>query len=861
MGIRGRKYCIPRIPNTVLSRSHLLAKFDKGLNNKLTMITAPAGYGKTTMMCKWLAEKTMSVVWITLEKEDNNRLRFWSELIAAGTGKSSSQFGHQDTEHDLLHEEAQIIRLIEYLNQLKDPVILVMDDFHFIENKAILKDITYLLRQLPLNVHLYIMSRVQPALRLSKLRINEELNELTKEDFLFDLQALDELDDKLPDLQLIKKEKDTILNRTEGWITGVKLAILIIRKSNQETDRLAGLSGQHPKIIDYFMEEVFEQQPKRIQQFLMQTAILTHLTSELCEEISELAGSNQLLQEIKNNNLFITPVEGKRESFRYHQLFQEFLIARLESQLPVEMIHRLHLKAGLWLESHGKSKEALGHFIAAKSYDRALSLLEGLVTEIFAEKEERLWKRVDKIPNELLFTKPNMYLITLASLFLDGKIVEVREKYRWAQHRLLESELPAEESEKFQSGLFLWGACSSYLERDFETAIDYTRKYLRDDPDGNLLMGLGMEGGSYHPVLETSDPQGNLAVAEDQFQSLLEMWSTTKNVYFYAQLCIDYGKLLYEWNRLKEAEVYFMKAIGIGQKYRNLYIELVATILLIRIRFATGRENQADYLLETLRNLIKQEKNPKLIRKVEIFIMKRNWYLDKKDLVKAWASEIGFHVDDEITPEKVDKYIFWTTILVETGEVEQAEKLLGRLLWQSQNEGLQKNVIQVLLYQSILLERKGRHIQSFYTFEEALYLAKTDKYLRTFLDIGKPMTRLFEKYLKARETQSFGKTNEIPIDYVKYILNHFPLVNRLEVSLDRDKVDSLLTERELEVLKCMRNGLSGKEIASKLNIAISTMKTHTNNIYRKLQVNNRFQAVQRAIRLGIIHEVSMNGQL
>lgn len=857
MTITGSKYCIPRIPNTVLSRPRLLTQLDKGLKSKLTIITAPSGYGKTTIMSEWLMEKTMSVAWITLEKEDNRWIRFWSHLILA-IQKESPQFENEDVEAYLRHENELIVRLIGHLNGLNKPIIIVLDDFHFIENEMILKDLSYLIKQIPIDVHFYLITRVQPALRLSKLDINGDINEFKKEDFLFNEEELGKLDDEYLALQLTKQEEETIITRTEGWITGIKLAVLIMQKSNQVSNQLGELSGRHPKIIAYFMEEVFELQPVKIQQFLMQTAILTNMTSELCKVTTGLEESSQLLQEIEDNNLFLTLVDDTKGSYRYHQLFREFLMVQLKEQVPKEMIKKLHMKAGLWLESDGDYKEAIEHFMAAESYEQEMNLLEELLSEIIFDEEEKLWKQLEEIPNELLFTKPTMYLMNLASLFLDGKTAEAKDKYRWVQRRLQEGGLQPDEELKFQSGLLLWAACKCYLEKDYEKAIAYTKKYLKIDPDGNLLIEYVMKGKNYHPYLEDSEPSGALVAAERDLQSLVKIWSKTKNVYFYAQLCIDYGKLLYEWSSLEEVEVYAGQAIEIGKKHRNLHIEVEATLLLIKVQFAKEQDDQAEFLLGRLRNLIKQEKNVELIRKVKVFKMKRDWYFGRKESAKKWASEIGFDIEGEITGEKLDQYIFWSVILIETGGYEQAKKLLGRLLWQSQNEGNQRRVIRVLLCQSILLEREGQEIQSFFTFEEALLLATRDKYLRTFIDIGKPMISLFEKYLGARKTQSFGKTNEIPIDYVKDVFSHFPLENRLELSIESASADSILTERELEVLACMESGLSGKGIASKLNIAMSTMKTHTNNIYRKLKVNSRLQAVQRARRLRIIESDEMN---
>lgn len=845
------KFSIPKPTENILLRPQLFAKLTEGLTCKLTMITAPSGYGKTMMTSNWALEKGLPLAWLTLDKEDNTWVRFCHHFIEA-IKKTTDIFNEIDLKRFVLSENELLSELLTGFSELTEPLVIVLDDFHTIQDELILQWFSFLINHLPLHVHIYVISHACPRLRVAKLRTNGEVNEVDMDDLRLDKQELEVFCKDVLSVSLSKEEAAMVLDKTEGWITGIKLFILIMQENERKGNHLTEISGAQQKISTYFFEEVFENESEKLQQFLMKTSILCFLNLPICEAVTGLGQKEQLLQEIESKNLFIVPLEDNRKKYRYHRLFHQFLYGQLRAQLSGDEIANLHLKAGKALEAYCYYEEAINHFIFGEDFEKTLQLLEKTVPRFLAEEKISLWKWTNQIPGEYLITKPKLYLLNLFSLILEGKMQEATEQHLLAEHYLREKELSETGKKKIQNGLFYLMAFRGYLEKDLETAVTYSKKYLENNPEGEVTIGFGMEQSRYHPIRRVFISSSDLRKAEQLLQPLLEIWATTKSIYFYAHLCIDYGKLLYEWNRLEEAEEYLLKAIKIGRKLGNLSLEIMATLLFVKVQFAANREEKVDYLLDNITTLVKQEGRLKLVHKIDFFRLQIKWKQGKVRLKSTHPLILSLQ-DKEVYPKvMIDASTFKVSLLIEEGKLEEAEQLLQYLLWICRVEEQQGNHIKLLLYRSLLLERQGNMIQSYYTLEEALDLSQKDQYIRTFLDLGEPLANLLSKYLSSRRQQVLNGTKQLSIDYVEFLLQLFPVGNHLKKKKGLES-KTILTDREIDVLKLMSKGLSNKDIAFYLDLSISTVKTHTNNIYRKLQVNSRLQAVQRASRLGILN--------
>lgn len=865
------KLHIPRIRHDIVARPLLMAKLDKGLDCKATLITAPPGYGKTTTVSEWTRTTTVPAAWVSLDEEDNHWLRFWMHLIAA-LKKAVAGFDEQAVYRFTSSEDAGesfIAALINRLNRMREPIAIVWDDFHYIEHASILDGMYYLLKRLPAHVHLYMISREQlkPSLPLSKLRMNGELNSIGVEDLRFKLGEAQRFFGNSVDGDLSVLEKKAILKRTEGWITGMRLAGIMFndrkvhdspRYSAYHSPRnvISDISGGQRDIADYFFEEVLGNQSELMQKFLLQTSILERLNNQLCAAVTGLANSVELLQELERKNLFIIPLDEHRKWYRYHHLFREYLSQQLDIREREQgRKDDLHSAAGKWLEEHNELQQAAVHYVAGRDYEEVLRLMAGMLPKLTDYERVTLHQWLNQLPDELLFEKPMLYLTNLASLFLSGHAEAAREKFWWAYERLeaASAHPPLSEAKMFRAGLLFLASFKTYLERDFAMSIHYSEQYKQCDPKGTLFVSLGTSSGGHHSNWEIHVMTSSLQTSEQVLKDLLQIWSETENAYFYAHLCIDYGKLLYEWNRLKEAEQYLLQTSEIGRAYGNVSLEVMAVLLLARVYTANGRLEVADALLQSLAEQVDEERYPKFAWKIEQFRVRQKWKQGEAESAKGWLAASELHEEDEIPSSMIEDYDFLACLLAEQQQSKEAVSLIERLLWMARRERRQSDTIRLLTHKSLLLARQGNDVQSLHVLEEALSIAEPAGFIRTFLDEGDPLLKLLSRYAAARQSQHLLQVRNVSLAYVKQLIGLFPIAQVADADGDQQTGAVWeLTAKEMEVIQLLRKGLSNKEIAAALSVSLSTVKTHVNNIYRKLQVNNRMLAIQRATQLKLI---------
>lgn len=851
------KLHIPYIRAPFITRSRLIKKLDEGLNHTLTLITAPAGYGKTTVLSQWAASSSIPASWVSLDHTDNQFLQFWSHSLAA-LKEASPSFDEQGILHYYEIDPSGtslIAYLINELHRLPMETVLIWDDFHYIENQRILDSIDYVLQRLPSQVHLYIASRTLPTLSLARLNTRGELNQLSIDDLRF---TLEETQDYIRTHQLSKSLDTAIVyERTEGWITGLRLAALSLSDKTNQYEQAPYLTGDKKVIADYFFEEVFTKQTADIQTFLLKTSVLERMNSELCAVLTEIENSVAILHYLEQIQLFIIPLDDRREWYRYHHLFQQFLRERLRLYEP-QLLKKLHMAAGHWLGEKQYDHEAIEHYLAGACYEEAMRSLQSMLPRLKDYERPALHQWLNQVPSPLLFQKPNLYLTNIASLFLSGKIEESTEQYWWAIHRLNEAQhsLSAEEVHTFYTGLSFLVAFRGYLERDFATCLEYSKDYLARDPNGNFMIGFGTNQEGYHPVWDIHVSSDHLPKAEQILKDLLQLWSATNNVYFIAHLCIDYGNLLYEWNRLEEARQYLQRSLEIGQTHHNTSLVVIASVWLAYIDRAAGEWPIAQRRLDTLKKNVNALSHPRLTRLIEVHQAQLHRIQGQTKQAVDWVGKSKLNADDEISFSMIEEYELLAIVMAEQGETAAALNLITHLFQLSKKENAHTKSLRLLLRKSLLLEQLGLEEQSIEVLEEALCLGEMDGCLRSFVDEGTSLIPLLSKYINVRQNNHRPPKNKVSLAYVKrlsYLLSMEQSKNRGNLEQETDHhidVINSLTAQEKTVLALIQAGLKNKEIAERLNISLSTVKTHINNIYHKLQVNNRFMAVQRAKEWG-----------
>lgn len=855
------KLHVPQTKGIIISRPHLYQLLDKGLNSKLTLITSPAGYGKSTLLSEWSTRINAKVAWVSFDRNDNNVLHFWTYIVESLKNKMLI-FDEQYTHYMDADPSGYtlIAMLINRLNRLTDEVVFVWDDFHTVNNSVILNGVNYLLERLPMHVHVYIASRTQPPLSLSRLRVEGNLIELGIDELRFGMEETKNFFNQCTDLSLSQAECTTIHARTEGWIAGIRVAALSMNddercvRTQKVKDKLDAMTGKHRNFTDYFFEEVLINQSEEMQQFLLKTSILERMNAELSEVVTNMPNGRLTLQQLEKDNLFLIGLDSEREWFRYHHLFQQFLRNQLETIYP-EQVKSLHARAGRWMQANGYVEEALDYYINGECYEEAILLLEKFIPSLPNGEWKKLHKWLNHIPIHLLFKKPLLFLTNAASLYLSGHVEEATDMYWWAVHELERTLIQFSKNEKlqFQAGLDFLVAFRAFLEQDFDSFLIYTQKYLDKIPSGDLLISFGSERDGYHPAWDIYFSDGALVEAEKSLIKLLDMWSKTKNRPFYAHLCLDYGKLLYEWNHVEQAKTYFYEALMIGKESDNVSLIVKASLALAQIDFVEKRTEDIEMKMKQLQEFVDEHHYSELLRTIEQFQMRVGINLGKTDHINLWLQKNKLSPFDEITLAMVEEYELLVQILAVQGKVSEAMKLTDRLLTIVDNKGKRRQKLRLTICKSLLLFKQNRIVDSFTMLEKALSLAESDQCVRSFLDKGLEMKELITQYISSIQSHHYDNLKKENFYYAKRLLEQMICELGLSHSpFDNTMHERLLTKKEKTVLIYIQQGLSNKAIAQELGISLSTVKTHINNIYRKLNVHNRLLAVQKAQKLNLL---------
>lgn len=842
------KLHIPRSRSALVARSRLTRRLHEGLDRTLTLITAPAGYGKTTLLGEWVMTLENPVAWVSLDQGDNDRMRFWAHTIAA-LKQAYPTFDQQDVLRHAAEDPSGvslIAALINGLHRISHTMVLVWDDFHHIEETSILQGVTYLLERLPLHVHLYLASRNSPALPLSRLRAENRLIWLEASDLRFVPDETTEFFAKCGGIQLSNEDVATVQKKTEGWAAAMRLAVLSLHEHADPVSLIRKMAGTERDISDYFFDEVLARQSETMQQFLLYTSILDRMTGELCQAVTGIAESHAYLQQLDKGSLFLVALDERREWYRYHHLFRQFLTAQLKMREPRQW-KTYHMTAGKWLEKNGYPHEAVDHYLKAAGYEQALSLIEKIAQELMDTEWTTLCTWLSAIPDTLLFARPMMLLTKLSSQYMSGHVEAATDGYWRALRRLDEdaASLPPSAAETLHAGLAFLAAFRTFLDRDFEYAVQFSKEYVEKHPEGDFFIGFGSDRDGYHPVWDIYVSDDSLRLAEQVLTPLLSIWSGTRNVLFVAHLYIDFGKMQYERNRLVEAEKAMRQAYHIGKLYDNISLATIAAFWLARIAAVQGDGETSNQILQELTQQTSKMANPHLSGKIASFRAMLGRMQGEEKPVRQWLRKCGLRFRDEIPVSMIKEYDLLASILAEQGKIEEAAAVTERLLHLTIEARRQSDRIRLLVHKSMILSLQGKISDSMDVLEEALALARPEGYIRTFVDEGASLGQLLDQYIRLRQNQHRRPSQKVPLPYVKRLLRLFQPADR-EASIPHERTAVALTAKEQSVLRLMETGMSNKDIALKLNVSLATVKTHINNIYGKLQTKNRLQALERA---------------
>jgi LuxR family maltose regulon positive regulatory protein len=919
------KLYIPRIRPELVSRPRLFERLNGGLPRqsgfressgfarKLTLVSAPAGFGKTTLVSEWVdrlrldgaKEKQIEnrIAWLSLDESDNDPTRFLSYSIAAlrtiqadiAKGALSALQSPQAPP-----TEAVLTSLINEMAGIPHRILLVLDDYHLIEAQPIHDTLTFLLEHLPPQMHLVIATRDDPHLPLARLRARGQLTELRAADLRFTSSEAAEFLNQVMGLGLSIEDIAALETRTEGWIAGLQLAAISMQGHDDTTSLTRAFTGSHRFVLDYLMEEVLEEQSEGVQTFLLQTAILGRYTGSLCDTLTGQDNGQATLEMLERANLFIIPLDEERRWYRYHHLFADLLRQRLHQTQP-EQLPILHRRASEWYEQNRFVDESIEHALCGEDFERAAHLIEEHLDALWQRGEyTELQRWLARLPVEMVFSKPHLCILQAWDLFHCGQQDAVERSLQAAEQALEtcsdgatgtppigRDQLPDSDRMKIQGRAAVIRAFLAVYRGDVQRTNEYSRQALEYLPEqdltwrGTTAIALGDAYGikgdiaaAYQTRLEALEmsketghiyliliANGRLAEILRQQGRLKQVIDLCKQQMQYANECgisqtvaagwllAIWGEVLAELNNLDLAIHQALKGVELAERGgRDVAFFGWSNLYLLRVLFSRGDMTGAEEVIQKMENIVREYDMPVLVP-VQIYAWQARIWLeqDKLEAASQWVGERGLDADGELSFLREIEYVVLARILIAQGKLDEATRLLRRLLEAAEVGEHTSRMIEILILQALASQAGGEPIRAMTTLERALTLAEPGGFIRIFVDEGPPMARLLYKAV----------TRGIAPDYARRLLTAFPVAEPEQADPSKTQAPQSelvepLSERELEVLQLIAEGLTNPEIASRLFLSLNTVKAHTRNIYGKLGVHSRTQAVAKARALGIL---------
>lgn len=879
------KISIPARRPGLVPRPHLLTMLNEGLKCKLTLVAAPAGYGKTTLLSDWINQIDAPGAWLSLERSDNDLNRFLAYFFAA----------LQEAQHEINQlnwtsppapqkpaVEVILTSLLNQLTTLSTPLVLVLDDFHLIAADPIYQSLAYLLEHLPAQMHLVIATRADPRLPIAQLRAKGELVELREADLRFKEGEISLFLENVMGLNLSGDQIAKLASRTEGWIVGLQLAAI----SMQGRENLAGFieefSGSHEYVMDYLTDEVLRNQPQDIQTFLLRTSILEKMCAPLCEAVAAQPNAQATLEMLRDAHLFVLPLDDERRWYRFHQLFADHLQKRLKDLDP-DQVKILHQRAGDWFELEGMMAEAIEHRIQAEDFEGATNLLDQITDQTMMNSEFTLYLRwTAALPTAILNLHPLVGIAEAMSLLMTGtppSDVELMlddlncetdthlggKFVVQATIAVLRGQL-SEANKLAQQAVNLLAAGENQNLRDVANWIlSYTSSLESKPSQGLLVLSKVIEENrtsgnqlllftAYNEAAKLYSFQGKLRIAIHLYEEVLNLARDEQGnlLPLAGESLIGLGELLREQNNLEQAEQTLERGILLSKWGRSAtvyrgYISLAKLCLakgdvIEANRYFQEAKEQAFFEFDQLYTAVEEVKgriSQGDLDAAELWLGER---------VNGFTSRPPNEIENAIN-KHIRKYedLLQARILYSQNRQPEALTNLEKLLREMEQQERSDLIIEIQILRAMVLQQQGKLADALDALNSALSLARPGGYVRIFLDEGEAMIQLLYE-ASARGIQS---------EYVGQLL---AVISRDKLDLESTshilpmsaELAEPLSERELQVLRLLASPLTSTEIAGELFISVNTARFHIKNIYAKLGVHSRAEALERARELGML---------
>jgi LuxR family maltose regulon positive regulatory protein len=851
----------------------LIEQLNAGLSRKLTLISAPAGFGKTTLVSAWVAGCGRPAAWLSLDDGDNDPARFLTYLVAAlqtiapQVGKGLLD-GLQTPQPQSI-ESILITLLNEITTTVPEDFLLILDDYHVIDAKAVDHALTYLLEHLPSRMHLVIATREDPQLPLARLRARGQLTELRAADLRFTSAEAADFLNQVMGLNLSPGDIAALEARTEGWIVGLQLAAISIKGHPDASDFIESFTGSHHFVMDYLVEEILKRQPESIQSFLLRTSILDRLCGPLCDAVllAPSASGQETLESLERANLFIIPLDNERRWYRYHHLFADLLRQRLH-QSAFDMAE-LHERASIWFEDHGQEIEAFHHAAEAHDVGRAARLIEGKGMPLHVRGALiPVLNWLKSLPTAVLDEKPMLWVIYAGALTTAGQTADVEQKLQAAETALQGAKL-GEETRDLLGRIANNRATLAVSQYQLEAAIVQAQRaleYLRPDNLPVRAIATWALGAAYQfkgnrsearrtytQALSISQAIGHtfvtklvtiglgylqevdndLHLAAETYRRALQLFGD-QPLPIACEAQLGLAHIFYEWNELVVAQQYGQESLRLARQFAEMIDRfVVCEVFLARWMLAKGDITGASSMLAQADQSTRQHRF--VHRMPEVAAAQVLCLLRQGD--RTAAARLAQTFDLPISQARV---------ALAQGDSSTALGVLVPLSKQMEEKGWEDERLRIKVLQSVALHSQGKREEAVQMLGEALALAEPGGFIRLFVDEGPQMAQILS------EAASRG----IHPNYVGKLLANFEAeAQGRKGQPHRPPAQPLLeplSSRELVILQLIAEGLTNQAISERLFLAVSTVKGHNRNIFGKLHVQNRTEAVARARELGLL---------
>jgi len=908
-------------PYRLISRTRLTNLLNEGVQRKLTLIVAPPGFGKTTLLNEWKeahVNDEFLCAWLSLDESDNDLIHFLIYFISAlqtiqadiGKDLLAQLFSSQLT---MRINSVLSVLIHEITTTILHDFSFVFDNYYTVETQAVHDALTFLLEHLPKHMHIIIASRTYPPLPVARLRIQGQLAEVHTADLRYLPDEVVTFTNITMGLNLSKENASVIIERTEGWMAGLQLAVLSLQRWKDFTIFTRAFTGSSPYVLDYFSEEVFSRQPQDIQAFLLKTSILTHLNGSLCEAVLGQGDGQAQLRKVEQANLFLFPLDEVQDWYRYHHLFRSFLHYQLQRSFP-DIVQELHFRASVWFERNKLENYAIEHAIARRDFERVVQLVERMnLTTLLQGQEIALLKWLGTLSDEQVHSRPMLCILYAQMLIFikmesaapdsqtrkDEMSIEATSSTIAISARFFPSTIYTESTEvqRISDQIVTISNSIRNTQEDGYRAIKLAKYALERLPEKNLylrsiasltlgfahwLIGDEIEASqSLHDAQSLSQTtgdisidltatcslaliqviQGQLYLGTRTYQKVIELAANSSLQYAKPLLIegmayVGMSGLFRERNELDIAVRYLMKGIDIYKQQEAEEIGVLGIangyVMLAKIKYAQGDRQGARTTLVYAEQYM-QRCNVPLKVLTSLNVCRLHLSLIEEHVKKpiSWSRKSNLSYLEEF------EYVTLARILVAQGDTEEALTLLDMLLQAARTAQRIGSVIEIQILQAIAYQKQNNAFESLKILAHALSLAEEEGYVLLFVDEGEPMASLLETIMDMQRKEQKKTTPSFSLNYVRNLLAAFSKRDRgtyATLATRKNAVQTLadhLTIHESEIIQCITRGMSVQEIAIQMSVVDSTIKWHIKSIYSKLHVHNRSQLFVRVRELNI----------